>query len=93
MKKEIRERLEGSISVGHEAEVTPVTRQRINNVDAKQWKDMNLTELYDQLAVLESRRIKLYEIGQGPMAEQLEKGIAMLQAVIKAKDDGLPRLM
>ena len=93
MKKAIREQLEGKVSVGHDADVTPVTRQKIHQVHADDWKDMNLTELYDQLAVLESRRIKLYEIGQGPMAEQVEKGIAMLQLVIKAKDDGMPRLL
>ena len=93
MKKEVREQLEGKISTGHDAEVTPITRKKIHNVDARNWSEMTLTELYDQLSVLESRRIQLYEIGQSPMAQQLEKGIAALQQVIKAKSDGMPRLM
>ena len=93
MKKEIREQLEGKISVGHEAEVTPITRKKIHTVDADTWPELTLTELYDQLSILEQRRIQLYEIGQGPMAQQIEAGIKRLNLIIKAKDDGMPRLM
>ena len=93
MKKEIREQLEGSVSVDADATLTPITRKEIRPVDATQWAEMSLTELYEQKAILESRRLQLYEIEQPAMAQQVEKGIALIDLVIKKKNDGLPRLM
>lgn len=93
MKDSIRRQLEGSVSVDADATITPITRKPIKNVDAINWSEMNLTELYDQLATLDDRRIKLYEIGQPAVAQQVELGIARLQLIIKSKTDGMPRLM
>ena len=93
MKKELRDQLEGGISTGIDAKVTPITRQAIRTVDAGEWTTLTLTELYDQLATLDSRRIQLYDIGQPMVAQQVEQGIAQLQSVIKSKTDGMPRLL
>lgn len=93
MKEELRKKLERSVSVDDDATITPITHQPIKSVDATSWSDLNLTELYSQLSTLEDRRIKLYEIGQPAVAQQVEQGIARIQLVIKSKTDGMPRLL
>lgn len=93
MKEEVRKQLEGRISTDTDAEVTPITRTPITTIEADKWMEMSITELHDQLAVLEKRRIQLHEIGHGHLAPQIERGIAHLQAILAKRTSDLPRLL
>ena len=77
--------LEGSVPVTSDSDLTPITRQPIDKVNTTNWKDMSIAELWDQRSILEKRRISALGIGRGDIAQQIEKGIAAIDAVIRSR--------
>lgn len=72
----------GPISVTDD--VTPITQQKVELVDATLWSQMSLTQLWDQRTILESRM--LMASAQNPsMAVAMKKGLAQLDAIIQHK--------
>ena len=85
-----REDLEGIINV-QDADVTPITRRKIETVDASDWPDLSVAELTDQLVTL-SQRLTWANMYSPGMVLPIRRGIARLEFIIKAKqheDTGL----
>lgn len=72
-------------SVTDKSNKTPITQQDIPKVEATEWKDDSLTQLYEQLTTLENRRMVVAQMGKFDMVRQIEAGIAHLRTVIQAK--------
>lgn len=83
MQKIKREDLEGIINV-QDADVTPITRRPIENVDASNWTDLSVSELSDQLVTL-SQRLTWANMYSPGMVLPIRKGIAQLELIIKNK--------
>jgi len=85
-----REDLEGIINV-QDADVTPITRRKIETVDASDWPDLSIAELTDQLVTL-AQRLTWANMYSPGMVLPIRKGIARLEFIIKEKqyeDTGL----
>ena len=90
MTKIKREDLEGSINV-RDGDVTPITRQKIESVDATDWAELSVAELSDQMATL-AKRLVYAQMHAPAMILPIRKGIAQLDLLIKNKqhqDTGL----
>ena len=86
MNKDV-EKFTGAVNI--EADVTPTTRESINNVDAGHWSDLSISDLYDQKITLESRLS--YAMQHSPaMVIQLQRGIAAIDSVIRQKGAKMP---
>lgn len=78
-----REDLEGIINV-QDADITPITRRKIETVDASDWPDLSIAELTDQLVTL-SQRLTWANMYSPGMVLPIRKGIARLEFIIKEK--------
>ena len=85
-----REDLEGIINV-QDADVTPITRRKIETVDASDWADLSVAELSDQLNTL-AQRLSWANMYSPGMVLPIRRGIVQLELIIKNKqrqDTGL----
>ncbi len=76
--------LEGSINV-LDGDVTPITRQKIEKVDASDWNNLSIAELTDQMATL-AKRLVYAQMHAPAMILPLRQGIAQLDLLIKNKE-------
>jgi hypothetical protein len=73
-----------AISVDTDSRLTPISREKIQQVDADQWANMTASQLFEQLQILEQR--KTYAARYSVLtANQLEPGIRRLRELIKQK--------
>lgn len=70
-----------------EEDVTPITREKIKSVDATDWDNLNIAQLYEQLNTLEKRLFYAQSIGHQEMINQLNRGLVRLRALIHTKTD------
>ena len=75
--------LEGSFSVN--GDVTPITHQPIQKVDADKWSEMTLSELHEQKTVLDSRLLQAIQCDHPEMVTQIHRGIEILIQLIGSK--------
>jgi len=75
----------GSVKVDASAEVTPVTRQKIERVTPNQWPQMDINRLWDQRIILNERMMKAQQCGQAEIALQVQKGINTIDAILRQK--------
>lgn len=74
--------------------ITPITKQKVEDVTPHKWDTMSVAELLDQRAIL-SRRIYLsLQSGQAHLAPHIQRGIDAIDALINSKgpdknDNGL----
>jgi len=83
MTKIKREDLEGIINV-QDGEVTPITRRKIENVDASDWSTLSVAELSDQMATLQLR-LAYAQMHSPGMILPIQRGMAQLDLLIKNK--------
>lgn len=65
-----------------DSDITPITRQPIPQVDAADWDNMNITQLQEQLSILEQRLLYVQQFGHSSMLTPLEQGINQLQVLL-----------
>ena len=70
-----------------EEDITPITREKIKQVNSTQWDGLNIAQLYEQLNTLENRLTYARSIAHQDMIKQLNKGIAQLRLLINQKTD------
>lgn len=73
------------ISLGHDSTQTPITNQPIQKTNMKNWEDMGIEALYDQLTTLENRRNMAFQMKRPEMAKQIQLGIDHLRSIIDRK--------
>jgi hypothetical protein len=77
----------GAVSI--DADITPTTREPIDQVDSGNWSDLSISDLYDQKITLESRLA--FAVQHCPaMVTQIRRGIAAIDSVISQKGAKLP---
>ena len=84
-----KEDLEGSIDVN--GDVTPITRQKIEQVNAVDWSDQSATDLSTQLSVLQQRLYTAQQFSPN-LVQPIQLGIRRLEHMINSKqqnDTGL----
>ena len=81
----------GPISVT--ADITPITFQKVEKLDASQWEDMTTTDLFKQRLILQQRIDAVAHMGNLPMHQQLIKGMLRLNEVLSTRDDDDMRLL
>ena len=79
--------LQGSVSTGHEATVTPITRKPIEQINAELWPEMSTSELVDQRALLNNRMVLAQSMGALHIGEQLNRALKMLDQMIADRPD------
>lgn len=94
----LKKQPEGGPKVGppvdiSEEDITPITRKEIKKVKSTDWADLNLSQLHTQLDTLLTRLHYARTIGHQDMINQLTRGIAQLQLIIKKKSDEDTRLI
>jgi hypothetical protein len=85
MAKLKKEDVEGAVNVNDD--ITPITRQPIDQVSADEWSTASVAELQAQLATLSRRAQMAAEIGNHSMLIQLNRGITRLKAIVKSKSN------
>ena len=73
----------GSVSV--EGDVTPVTRQKIDQVTSLKWPEMAINSLWDQRITLTNRMTMAIQSGHIDIAKQIQRGINQLDAILQHK--------
>jgi hypothetical protein len=68
-------------------EYTPITKQKVPQVESNRWNQMSTAELYDQKAILDSRYIMAAQIGNASLMQQIQIGVSHLTALINSKAD------
>ena len=61
--------------------------QEVELVSADEWKDMNITQLFDQKMVLNNRLTAVMQYGNPAMIKQITIGIKQLDAIIAYKEN------
>lgn len=79
--------------VAVDGDITPITRQPITQVNAGDWDTMNVSQLHEQLLVLEKRMMYAQQSGSIDMTNQLLRGINHLRGLIHLKTPDELKLM
>lgn len=64
---------------------TPTTHEPIPTMEGDMWGKMTVSELYDQLLILQKRYYIALDMGKGDMAEQIQRGLYELEQRIRTK--------
>lgn len=83
IKKVSVEQFTGSVSVNDN--ITPVTRQPIDNVNAKTWDNMSVSELHQQREILQRRYWQALGAGLIGGAETINQGIKSIDILLESK--------
>ncbi len=81
----------GPISVT--ADITPITHQKVEKLNASLWDDMTTSDLFKQRLVLQQRIDAVALMGNYPMHHQLTLGMLKLNKVLSERDDDDMRLI
>ena len=60
--------------------------QEVELVSAEEWKDMTVTQLFDQQMILNNRLTAVMQYGNPAMIKQITIGIKQLEAIIAYKE-------
>ena len=60
--------------------------QEVELVSAEEWKDMTITQLFDQQMILNNRLTAVMQYGNPAMIKQITIGIKQLEAIIAYKE-------
>jgi len=89
MKPEDRKSVEGSVDVN--GDITPITRQKVEQVQAADWSDQSAADLTAQLTVLQ-HRLGIAQQYSPHLTKPIQLGIRRLEHMINSKqqnDNGL----
>ena len=65
--------------------LTPITRQQVDDVFGDQWEKMSVPQLHDQLPILENRLLYAQSLGKEEIYQQVLAGVNRLKAIIIQK--------
>lgn len=78
--------LEGSVPVN--GDITPITRQPIDQLDSSQWETMTDGELIDQRQSLYTRMMLAQSMGQPQLVPIMKQGLMFLDRLLKERGVG-----
>lgn len=62
--------------------LTPITRQKVEDVDAMSWDKMSLEQLHNQLHIMENRLLYAQSLGKEEIYKQVLVGVNQLKLII-----------
>jgi hypothetical protein len=65
--------------------LTPITRQEVQDVDSLNWNKMSLEQLHDQLVIMENRLLYAQSLGKEEIYKQVLNGVNQLKLIIIEK--------
>ncbi|KKN44122.1 hypothetical protein LCGC14_0696490 [marine sediment metagenome] len=74
-----------------DANVTPITQQPVESIDADQWANMGPRELQNQLFALQQRYYAAMSMNQTDIAKQIQKGLNNLTLLLKRHPENTER--
>lgn len=75
----------GAVNIS--ADITPVTRVKIEQVSPEKWHLMNVNALWDQRVILANRSIAANQAGHAEIAKQINTGIMQIDRLLEKKAD------
>lgn len=72
--------IEGAVPV--DGDITPITRRKIDQIDASKWPEMSIFELTEQRTMLQNRIYAASSGGNQSIISQLYAGLNQLDALI-----------
>jgi len=75
----------GAVNIN--ADITPITRVKIEQVTKDKWPLMDTSALWDQRIILTNRMIAANQAGHMEIAKQINVGVAQLDALLQKKSD------
>lgn len=73
--------------------ITPTTREKIDQLRPHMWEKMSIVELFDQRAIFEKRISYAYQSSHAEMVPMLQQGLQALDEIIARQgtptDEGL----
>jgi hypothetical protein len=72
-------------SVNIEGDVTPITRQPVEKVNAKSWGQMTVAELLNQRDILQIRYYRALSVGVG--TDAIKEGLKLIDALLEFHED------
>lgn len=92
MKEEKKPKIpSGPISVTDD--ITPITHQKVEKLNASLWDEMTTSDLFKQRLILQQRLDACALMGNLPMHQQLSMGMMRLNKVLSERDDDDMRLL
>ena len=73
----------GAISVNDD--ITPISKQPIQQVHADKWSDMSITELWEQRTTINNRLDYALQLGHADMIKQIQRGLLQLDQLIESR--------
>ena len=83
----------GAVNISDD--ITPITRQKIDQVTPEDWLKMDISTLWDQRITLSNRMVMALQSGHYDIAKQVQSGVNRIDVILQmrdaaeTKDDGL----
>jgi len=75
----------GAVNIN--ADVTPITRVKIEQVTPEKWHEMDINALWDQRIILANRMIMANQAGHMEIAKQVNAGVLRIDALLEKLAD------
>ena len=76
---------QGSVPVTPDSDITPISRQPIDKINASRWEDMSFDSLSYQYVALQKRIDMAMSMGRPDLAKQMQNGMKYLLHLIEEK--------
>ena len=76
---------QGSVPVTPDSDITPISRQPIDKINAATWENLSYDALSNQYLALQKRMDMARSMGRGDLAKQMENGMKYLLHLIEEK--------
>lgn len=86
VKKVSVEQFTGAVNVS--GDVTPITRQPVDKINAGDWSKMSVSELHKQREILQNRYYRALDAGMLNGANTIQSGIKQIDEMLNEKGDG-----
>jgi len=74
----------GAVNIN--ADITPITRVKIETVTPEVWHEMNIDRLWDQRIILGERANLASQAGHAEIARQVHAGIARIDVLLQIRE-------
>jgi len=78
-------KFEGSVTVDTNSDITPISREPIDKIDASEWENLSFEKLTDQYTMLQTRIERARTMGRPDLIKPMERGAAYLLQLINEK--------
>jgi len=74
----------GAVNIN--ADITPITRQKIDQVTSSEWHLMDIDRLWDQRLILNERSMLASKAGHAEISKQIQAGINHIDMLLQIRE-------